>query len=115
LDHSIVHGALGGRGMHREGFKQLVLTVREALQPFHAVVDHILVEGDFAALRNRARGTHSGMFFGVPPTGRTVEWSEMAILRIGDGKILATWFDSDIAGLMQQLGVGQQEEAASPA
>ena len=29
----------------------------------------------------------------------------MAILRIGDGKILATWFDSDIAGLMQQLGV----------
>ena len=39
----------------------------------------------------------------------------MAILRIGDGRILATWFDSDIAGLIQQLGVGQQAEAEAPA
>ena len=30
----------------------------------------------------------------------------MGILRIADGKIVESWYDVDMAGLMQQLGVG---------
>jgi predicted ester cyclase len=87
--------------------------VRSAFPDYWVKIDMIAAEGDRVGARIVQGGTHEGEFFGVAATGRTVEWSEMALLRIGDGKILAPWFDSDIAGLMQQLGVG--EEAAAPA
>jgi predicted ester cyclase len=98
-----------------EGTKQIVQMVRTAFPDYWVKIDLMAAEADRVGARITQGGTHQAEFFGVPATGKTVEWSEMAILRIGDGKILATWFDSDIAGLMQQLGVGQQEEAATPA
>jgi predicted ester cyclase len=98
-----------------EGTKQIVQMVRSAFPDYWVKIDLIAAENDRVGARITQGGTHEGEFFGVAPTGKTVEWNEMAILRIGDGKILATWFDSDIAGLMQQLGVGSEEEAATPA
>lgn len=96
-----------------EGTKQIVQMVRSAFPDYWVKIDLIAAEADRVGARILQGGTHDGEFFGVPPTGKTVEWSEMAILRIGDGKILATWFDSDIAGLMQQLGVGQEASSAT--
>ena len=84
----------------------IVQMVRDAFPDYWVRIDLIAAEDDRVGARITQGGTHNGEFFGIPPTGKTVEWTEMAILRIGDGKILATWFDSDIAGLMQQLGVG---------
>jgi predicted ester cyclase len=89
-----------------EGTKMIVQMVRDAFPDYWVRIDLIAAEADRVGARITQGGTHTGDFFGIPPTGKTVEWTEMAILRIGDGKILATWFDSDIAGLMQQLGVG---------
>jgi predicted ester cyclase len=89
-----------------EGTKQIVQMVRTAFPDYWVNIDLIAAEDDRVGARITQGGTHNGEFFGIPPTGKEVQWTEMAILRIGDGKILATWFDSDIAGLMQQLGVG---------
>jgi predicted ester cyclase len=97
-----------------EGTKQIVQMVRSAFPDYWVRIDMMCGEADRVGARITQGGTHQGEFFGVAPTGKSVEWNEMAILRIGDGKILATWFDSDIAGLMQQLQP-QQEEAAAPA
>jgi len=94
-----------------EGTKQIVQMVRSAFPDYWLEIEHLAAESDRAAVRIRQGGTHEGDFFGVPATGRSVEWTEMAIVRIGDGRILATWFDSDIAGLMQQLGVGAEAAA----
>jgi predicted ester cyclase len=96
-----------------EGTKQIVQMVRSAFPDYWLEIEHLAAESDRVAVRIRQGGTHEGDFFGVPATGRSVEWTEMAIVRIGDGRILATWFDSDIAGLMQQLGVGADAEAAA--
>jgi len=89
-----------------EGTKAIVQMVRSAFPDYWVKIDLIAAEADRVGARISQGGTHQGDFFGIPPTGKEVSWTEMAILRIGDGKILATWFDSDIAGLMQQLGVG---------
>jgi predicted ester cyclase len=89
-----------------EGTKQIVQMVRSAFPDYWVNIDLIAAEDDRVGARITQGGTHQGEFFGIPATGKEVQWTEMAILRIGDGKILATWFDSDIAGLMQQLGVG---------
>ncbi len=88
-----------------EGTKQIVQMVRSAFPDYWVKIDLMAAEADRVGARISQGGTHQGDFFGIAPTGKEVTWTEMAILRIGDGKILATWFDSDIAGLMQQLGV----------
>jgi predicted ester cyclase len=98
-----------------EGTKQIVQMVRSAFPDYWIKIETLAAEADRVAARITQGGTHEGEFFGVPATGKTVEWSEMAILRIGDGRILGTWFDTDLAGLFQQLGVGQQAEAEAPA
>jgi predicted ester cyclase len=52
------------------------------------------------------RPTHLGELFGIPPTGKKVKFSEIGILRIADGKVVESWYDVDMLGLMGQLGVG---------
>jgi steroid delta-isomerase-like uncharacterized protein len=50
-----------------------------------------------------SQGTHSGAFYGMPPTGKSISTSAMRIDRIQDGKIAEHWSVSDAASLMQQL------------
>jgi len=102
VEHEPIPGQKPGREGLKEAYKIFAGPFSDAVFVF---VD-LFCEGDLVFGRGEISGTNDGEFFGIPPTGKEVQWTEMAILRIGDGKILATWFDSDIAGLMQQLGVG---------
>jgi predicted ester cyclase len=45
---------------------------------------------------------------GISPTNKRVEWRGINIYRIADGKIIEEWFQEDMLGLMQQLGVVPQ-------
>ncbi len=42
---------------------------------------------------------------GIPPTGKQVTMSGIAIYRLVDGKIVEQWGVNDMLGLLQQLGV----------
>jgi len=42
-------------------------------------------------LRWTITSTHTGPFFGVAPTGRTVQVSGMDMLRVADGKFVEHW------------------------
>jgi predicted ester cyclase len=79
---------------YTSGFPDLQLSTEE-----------IVAEGDKVAIRNTWRGTHQGVFQGVPPTGRHVAFTGTDIFRFVDGKIAEQWADLDALGLMQQLGV----------
>jgi steroid delta-isomerase-like uncharacterized protein len=48
-------------------------------------------------------GTHTGMYFGVAPTGRTLRFTSCDIFRIENGKIVEHWGMGDIAGVLAQL------------
>ena len=48
-------------------------------------------------------GTHLGDYFGVPPTGRRVEITEVQIFRIEDTRIQELWLVFDVLGVLQQL------------
>jgi len=50
------------------------------------------------------RGTHSGSFMGIPPTGRVVTTSGIVIDRLADGKVVESWVSLDALNLMRQLG-----------
>ncbi|MBW4472522.1 MAG: ester cyclase [Stenomitos rutilans HA7619-LM2] len=62
-----------------------------------------VAEGDRIATYITSQGTHSGVFYGIPPTGKHISTSVIRIDRVQDGKITEHWSVSDATGLMQQI------------
>ncbi len=69
------------------------------------VVEDVIAANDKVVVRVTGTGTHSGGFLGVPPTGKAVRMTGIAIYRIARGKIVEKWGEQDRLGILQQLGV----------
>ena len=65
----------------------------------------IVAEGDKVAFRVNARGTHTGPFMGVAPTGKKIEMNNTYIVKIVANKWVEQWGTTEFPLLMQQLGV----------
>jgi steroid delta-isomerase-like uncharacterized protein len=68
-------------------------------------IELILAEDDLVAAHQRWTGGHEGEFLGVEATGRRVEFTSTAVLRIRDGLIAQAWDEVDAAGILAQLNV----------
>ncbi|HHW51167.1 MAG TPA: ester cyclase [Pseudoclavibacter sp.] len=88
----------------REGVKQLTAMMRSAFPDFKATIDDMVAEGDKVVIRQTWSGTQKGEFMGVPPTGKSVSFGVIDILRMVGGKCVEHWGQMDSMGLMQQLG-----------
>lgn len=88
----------------REGVKQLTGMLRSAFPDFKATIDDVVAEGDKVVIRQTWTGTHQGEFMGVPPTGKSVSFQVIDIIRMAGGKGVEHWGVMDSMGLMQQLG-----------
>jgi steroid delta-isomerase-like uncharacterized protein len=97
-----------------EGCKVAARMFHAAFPDFHAEVDDLVAERDLVCARLTQRGTHRGELFGVPPTGRSVEFRELAIVKLAGGRIVCSWFQTDVLGLMAQLGVGAPSGGQTP-
>jgi steroid delta-isomerase-like uncharacterized protein len=93
-----------GERRGREGQRQAVQYFLDAFPDLRHEITMILAEEDLVAAHQLWHGTHGGSFMGVAATGKEVEFSSTAILRIADGLIAAAWDEVDVAGLMSQLG-----------
>ena len=89
----------------RVGVQQFFTTLRAAFPDIHNTIEDMLAEGDRVVWRSTIRGTHTGPFRGIPPTGKQVTITAINILRIVDGQFVENWGEQDNLGLMQQLGV----------
>jgi steroid delta-isomerase-like uncharacterized protein len=69
-----------------------------------ATVEDMIAEGDKVVARYTMRGTHRGAFMGIAPTGKHVTLTSISINRIEEGKMAEMWDNSDVLGLLQQLG-----------
>ncbi len=77
----------------------------EIFPDYSGEAGHVVAEDDIVAVQYRARGTHTGEYQDVEPTGHTVEWTGMAMYRVEDGEIAEIWIEEDRLGLLQQLEV----------
>jgi predicted ester cyclase len=78
-----------------DGFPDLRLTVEDAVG-----------DGDLVAQRIHFEGTHTGVFQGLPPTGKKVAFEGLELNRHGeDGRVLEHWFQLDALSLLQALGL----------
>ncbi|MBX2862587.1 MAG: ester cyclase [Leptolyngbyaceae cyanobacterium MAG.088] len=51
------------------------------------------------------QGQNTGDFLGVPATGKSVEINGVTWLRMEDNKIVEWWYDCNLLGVMEQIGV----------
>lgn len=89
-----------------EGVKMIAGMFRSAFPDYWMKITHLVAEGDRVAARFTQGGTHKGDLMGIAATGKEVSWTEIGILRIADGKVVESWYEVDMMGMMQQLGVG---------
>jgi predicted ester cyclase len=87
-----------------EEFKRDVSELRRAFPDYAGTNVEQIVEGEKVANRFVFLGTHLGEFEGVSPTGRRIEFIGHSIDRVVEGKIVESWVEVDMLGVMQQLG-----------
>lgn len=99
IDHTLPPGAAPGI----DGLLYAVAAYRQGFPDLRISIDHVVsVDHDIVGY-GRITGTHTGTFFGTPPTDRSADFAYIDIYRVHDGLISETWHLEDIAGLMRQL------------
>lgn len=98
------HQAPVGQTSGREALAGLVVMWRTGSPDMQETGEHLILQGDKVVGRFLMRGTHSGEFMGIAPTGRSVTISGIDIVRITEGKISEFWYAEQTLELMQQLG-----------
>ncbi|NKX55539.1 ester cyclase [Arthrobacter mobilis] len=106
IDHE---DPLPGQPSGLDGVKFFVNTFRSAFPDIRAkAIEPVMTDGDMEAARIVLTGTHQGEFLGIAPTGNTVEFSGIDMIRVQDGKAVEHWGATDMFKLMQQIGAIQQ-------
>jgi len=101
VDHDAPPGTPGGL----KGAKQTITMYLTAFPDLHFTVEDLIAEGDKVVARLTVRGTHQGIFMGIPPTGKKATSTAIDINRLAGGKSVEHWLKMDSLGLLQQLGV----------
>ena len=76
-------------------FKETFSEAREGFPDLTIAVEDVMAEGDRVTARVTMRGTHSGEFQGIAPTGKRVEVRAIDMFRIENGKIVEHWGHAD--------------------
>ena len=100
----VSHDSGGSESLGREAARQVATSTFGGFPDFHATVKDQVAEGDKVVTRGFARMTQRGEFMGIPPTGKDVTFTWVAIDRIEGGKIVEAWSEGDGLGLLRQLG-----------
>ncbi len=87
------------------GAKQIHVQTLAGMPDWHTEIIDMIAEGDKVAARVNMTGTHTGDFFGIPATGKRVEFTGIYIAHIANGKIVEHWGEEDAVSLLTQLGV----------
>lgn len=87
-----------------EGAKLVHQKTLVGMPDYHTAIEELIAEGDKVVARVTMTGTHTGDFYGIPPTGRRVNLTAIYIVRIADGKIVEHWGEEDGVTVLKQLG-----------
>lgn len=96
----------GDRTPDNAGFKAGIARLFAAFPDLAAEVQDLVVDAaaGTVAVRWSAAGTHLGTYLGAAPTGRSVRFKGIEIVRIRGGRITERWGEWDGIDLLAQLG-----------
>jgi steroid delta-isomerase-like uncharacterized protein len=87
-----------------EGAIAVHRTTLLGMPDYLTTIEDLIAEGDKVVARVTMTGTHTGDFWGIPPTGRQVRLTAIYIVRIANGKIVEHWGEEDGVKVLKQLG-----------
>ena len=94
-----------GQEQGRQGLIDIIAMMRTAFPDLEWTIEEQVAEGDTLASYNVWRGTHQGVFLGIPPTGKRVTVPCMIFDYFVAGKLKESRLLMNSMSLMQQLGV----------
>lgn len=87
-----VHHGQGDLKLHGlEQVRAFAAAILAASNDRHAVIERQVVEGDRVVTQFISRGTHTGVYRGIPPSGKEWVVEGIVISRIEDGRIAEDW------------------------
>ncbi len=86
-----------------QALKAWVADYLNSVPDYKAAFKDSIAEGDRCMLRWSCKGTHRGVLFGLPPTGKRFTLSGMTVFRIQDGRVQEGWIERDSLGLFRHL------------
>jgi steroid delta-isomerase-like uncharacterized protein len=88
-----------------EAIKEVFTRLLQVYPDLHVEIEDLIAEGDKVVSRNTVTGTQLGDYMGHPPSGRSVTYNEIFVMRFADGRIVETWGVVDVLAQMRQIGV----------
>ena len=100
----VSHSSQPGIPEGREGVKVFTGILQNAFSNDSLTIEDQMAEGDKVVTRWSSSSKHTGEFMGVPATGNQVQVTGIDVSRIAGGKIVESWGEADMIGMMQQIG-----------
>ncbi|MEK6375918.1 MAG: ester cyclase [Acidobacteriota bacterium] len=94
----------GGQYRGPEGFREMQRVFLSALPDVHIEIEAILADDHRAAVRWRAKGTHTGDGLGFPASNRRIDIQGTTWLVVKDGRIVEGWDTWNLGGMVASLG-----------
>ena len=85
IDHTAV---AAGWGKGRAGLERHVRFFRSCVPDPEITIERLIASDDEVVGVWRVKGVHRGPLFGVPATGKVIEWTNASIFRVEGGKIV---------------------------
>ena len=87
-----------------EGIKTIISNMATALPDLKVTIHEMVQEPGKIGVRAEMSGTHRGVLFGIPATGKQVSIRLYDFHTIKNGRLTTTWHMEDWLGLFLQLG-----------
>ena len=103
---------VSGGATDRDAFKEMVAAYRTGFPDYQCTIHDQIAEGDQVVTRWTFRGTQAGQLMGIPPTGKRVTVTGIAIDRVAGGKVVESWLELDVNRMPQDLGIAPPPQGA---
>lgn len=100
----IDHNPIPRQAPGAEGFLEWMRAARASFPDLSGTTEEVLTEGDRVVGRVTWCGTHRGAFLGIDPTGRSVAFEAIHIVRFSGGRAAEWWGVADLLGALHQVG-----------
>lgn len=97
----------GDSSLTREEYRTVIKELYAAFPDLEMAIIDAVEQGDRVAFRWESTGTHTGSYYGVPPTNRRVTARGMTISRFEGDCIVEDWTSWDKASVLDSLGIIQ--------
>jgi predicted ester cyclase len=102
-DNFVDHRPISQFGATRDGHKHMATDWHTAFPDMKLTIEDVIIEGDKLVGRYSGRGTHRGVFAGIPATGATVTFTEIDVIRFDGDRIAEWWHNEDLQPLAQRV------------